>query len=306
MSLWSTVTRFGGFASLPENWQIWEQGVSPLSTHWSVILAIIAYFAAVFGGQEYMADKKPYKLRELFIVHNLLLSITSAVVLALMMEEVWPYWSQTGFHKSICAQSAFTPRLETLYIVNYMMKYWELADTLFLVAKKKPIIFLHIFHHPATAVLCYVQLNGRTPVSWVPIVANLTVHTVMYWYYYTTAANPGYQPWYKRSITSLQIGQFCLDLVVVYYASWRGKTFIKRWSGPGKTFAAPDCSGADMSALLGCMLLTSYLFLFVAFYKRTYNKAAKAKQQRRLCKVEEKVALRDLASDKMVDMGVGS
>lgn len=178
-----------------------------------------------------------------------------------------------GFYWSICHPAAFTPSLTTFYMINYYIKYVELIDTVFLVLKKKPLAFLHVFHHSATAVLCYTQLEGATSVQWVVISINLLVHVIMYYYYYATAG--GARIWWKKYLTTMQITQFVIDLFITYYATTNH--FFTKYNIFTWLPWVQDCTGGEGAAIFGCSLLTSYLFLFIAFYRNTYKKGAAAK-----------------------------
>lgn len=244
----------------------WIVGESPLSTQKAVVAAIGTYLLVIFGGREIMRSRQPYKLTALFQAHNVILTLGSGLLLLLMLEEIIPLYLKHGFYWSICNPKAFTPRLVTFYMINYYIKYVELFDTVFLVLKKKPLQFLHYFHHAATAVLCYTQLNGETSVQWVVITLNLTVHVIMYYYYYATAG--GAKIWWKKYLTTMQITQFIIDLFIVFFATYNH--FGQKHRLP----AYGDCAGSEGAALFGCALLSSYLFLFILFYRATYKKAA--------------------------------
>ena len=114
-----------------------------------------------------------------------------------------------------------------------------------------------------------MQLTGSTPVSWVPIVLNLTVHCLMYWYYFQSSI--GNKIWWKKYITLFQITQFVIDLGFVYYTSYVAVTDRHFPSVPHHG----RCEGSDIAAATGVAILTSYLVLFIAFYFTTYKQTPK-------------------------------
>ncbi|KAL4929736.1 elongation of very long chain fatty acids protein [Aspergillus undulatus] len=252
------------------------EGKTPMSTLPETAVMLIVYYVTIFGGREIMKNRPAFKLSFLFKVHNLILTVVSAILLALFVEQLLPTLWNHGVFYTICDhRGGWTQPLIVLYYLNYLNKYLEFLDTVFLFLKKKPLTFLHTYHHGATALLCYTQLIGLTAVQWVPITINLLVHVVMYWYYFQSAR--GIRIWWKEWITRLQIIQFVIDLVFVYFASY---TYFSSTYFPW----APNmgnCAGEEFAAFAGIGILTSYLVLFISFYIVTYNKAAKTGRPRR-------------------------
>ena len=145
--------------SLPYHLTHYVPGQTPLSTTPEVAAALVTYLAVIFGLREVMRSQQALRLQFLFQVHNFVLSLGSAVLLVLMVEEIAPILWKHGIFYSICNGGAWTPvsfpflpirhvqttqsnfpqALEFYYIINYYYKYLELLDTVFLALKKKPL-----------------------------------------------------------------------------------------------------------------------------------------------------------------------
>ncbi|KAL3470323.1 ELO family [Aspergillus californicus] len=268
--LWSHFSK--GFTAVtgksPLDFQL-VPGSTPMTTVQGTLATLATYYVVVLGGRQLMKNVPAFKLQTAFVLHNFILTVISGGLLALFLEQLLPTLWNNGVLHAICdPQGGWTDELVVLYYLNYLTKYLELLDTVFLVLKKKPLTFLHTYHHGATALLCYVELVGRTSVSWVPITLNLTVHVVMYWYYFQSAR--GIRIWWKRYITILQIAQFVIDIGFIYFASY---TFFASTYFPWVPNTGA-CMGDETAACFGVFIISSYLLLFISFYVTTYNAKA--------------------------------
>ncbi|OMH82456.1 Elongation of fatty acids protein 2 [Zancudomyces culisetae] len=258
--------RFTGLFGYNPSEFAYVSGKTFLSTNREVFAGCVLYLSIIFGGKYVMRNQKAFELKAFSQLHNIFLSIISGLLLILFAEQLVPMLYTNGLFYAICDENAWNKPLEFLYYVNYLIKWFEFVDTFLLVLKKKKTPFLHVYHHSATMFLCYTQLEGTPSVSWLPITINLFVHVIMYYYYYLTGK--GIKVWWKKMVTVIQIAQFVIDLTFVYFCS-----SILLFSYLGyENRPYKYCRGSKDAAIAGCLILSSYLLLFVKFFFDTYKK----------------------------------
>lgn len=260
--------------------------VTPFSSLETPVYTCIIYLTLLllckllvrFRGKSFNAALQP-----IVIGHNIFLSLGSALLLAALLYELFENAQAVGGtpgHKLWTIWCDEPPRRFTkgrlyfYYYVNYLFKFYEMADTLILALRDRPTPFLHVYHHAATMVLCWSQLREHSTTQWVPIVINLAIHVAMYYYY--AMASLGINVWWKRHLTTAQIVQFVIDVWVCAYA-----TYLKYIFHLGSDDGA-DCGGTMLAGYFGTGLLFSYLVLFINFYLANYIYKKVQKKQKAL------------------------
>jgi len=247
---------------------MWENmrfrhGELPLSTYSSLSLAVVGYLVGIKMLHEYMKSRKKFDLKNVVITHNAFLCLLSLIMLVGVLYEMT--WKILDTPASELVETLFCdpkkklatgPQIVWFYIF-YLSKFYEFFDTVIIVLKQKPLIFLHVYHHFITAVLIFVMMDNEVVVAWIAIAANALVHVPMYYYYAVSAM--GINVWWKKYITKLQIFQFVADILGNCIGFYYHLT---------TNFS---CSGVIGSWLFGQAILLSFLVLFINFYSKTYK-----------------------------------
>ena len=102
----------------PEDFRF-EPGRTPLSTLGGTGAALVTYYAVVFGGRELMKPRPAFQLNAWFKVHNLFLTLLSAGMLVLFVEQMLGTVVRHGVFYSICdARGGWTDKLVVVYYVS--------------------------------------------------------------------------------------------------------------------------------------------------------------------------------------------
>lgn len=230
--------------------------------------------------------------------HNLLLATWSAAMCFGTLYEIFNLYKTDDRYNSIsdlfCDETGQLMKGRVGYWawVYYASKFYELLDTVLMVLKKRPLTFLHVYHHIVIISLCWTWNQGNYSQQWWAVVVNTAVHIVMYSYYYLRIVNPGKDYWWKAHITQFQLLQFLsvfINIFVWFYISMTGIKF----TDTGLTYESSRCSGDVPVVVYAQTINTSFLFLFGNFYVQTYLSKQKAKADKAKAKKEEGKAVTD-------------
>ena len=167
---------------------------------------------------------------------------------------------QGGFIHSVCLVKPFsTPELNFWATLFILSKFAEFGDTFFLIFKKSPLTFLHVYHHVTVALYAWFGGIDRSSIGHWFGAMNFGVHSVMYTYFMLKSLGVNLPLVFARSITILQLSQFFMGLlciVVVAMRLWQGK----------------ECNTTETSTIVGLIIYGSYLVLFLKFFYHRYVK----------------------------------
>ena len=237
-----------------------------MTSHWLMsFFYTFLYWVAIFLAQKYMEKREKFELRRALIAWN----FTLAGFSALGAIRVWPEFihvvQKYGIQHSYCSkdwQYGVTGGWGGLFIIS---KFPELIDTVFIVARKQKLIFLHWYHH--ATVLLYAWFSCRDFAAsgrWF-VIMNYSVHAVMYTYYGCRALRFSIPKWVNILITSSQLLQMVFGVYINVSA------YIIRENGG-------ECDISYDNMKWSFLMYFTYFLLFFNFFYKTY--LVRGKKQR--------------------------
>jgi len=233
-----------------------------VANKWALpVTSVVIYLLMCYFGTKIMKNKKAFDLVTPLAAWNLFLSLFSAYGMIRSVPHLFWIISTKTFEETVCdpAHTLFGGGAVGLATQLFCLsKIPELIDTVFIVLRKKPLIFLHWYHHVTVLLYCWNSYVTESAAGIYFIAMNYTVHAVMYFYYFLQAMKALPKSFPSWIITSMQISQMFVGTSVVlatmYYYKYGGTKF-----GPGK------CNNSEANLVAGGLMYGSYLYLFCEF-----------------------------------------
>ncbi|XP_062556610.1 elongation of very long chain fatty acids protein AAEL008004-like [Armigeres subalbatus] len=235
-----------------------------LNANWQVPLIVGIYLLTVLRiGPRFMENRKPYELKTLIRVYNLLQvlvnSILFVVVSVILIKR--PDFSY------VCQPVNFSRTArgyEEMFVAYayFVLKVLDLADTVLFILRKKQsqVSFLHVYHHSIMVIVSYYgALFAPGGHNFILGIWNTLGHAAIYLYYYMATYGSPLAARCKKHLTQLQLVQF------VYLTVHFGRPAL----------TGMQCGFPKTWHWIGLVQTVFFLVMFLDFYFKSYRKPQK-------------------------------
>jgi len=251
---------------------VWPENDTPLNSyliktlddHWRLCFKSAAvYVVAIFSGQWLMKRYTRFGLSNLLALWSGALAIFSILGSLRMVPHLFNTVRYEGFHASVCESGWMDlPVIQFWTSLFSISKIIELGDTVFIVLRKQPLIFLHWYHHITVLIYTWYSYTDRTSSGRWYIAMNYAVHSVMYSYYALRALKYRAPEWVRMAITLFQLSQMVVGVYIGFYVH-------------GVKKAGTPCDITDDNRFYSFLMYLSYFLLFMKFFYDAYINPAR-------------------------------
>ncbi|CAD6198131.1 unnamed protein product [Caenorhabditis auriculariae] len=252
LTFWQVAT------TTPFNHELAKQYTTTLL--WPVFWISMAYIVVIFSIKAYMKNVKPFDLTGPLNAWNAALAIFSTLGSLITGYGLLYEITTRGLVSSYTRVGDYYSGMSGLWTWLFVLsKVGEFGDTLFIVLRKKPLMFLHWYHHVLTMNYAFITFTDNVAYnSWITWM-NFSVHSVMYGYYMLRSFGIHVPAWIAKNITTLQILQFVITHFILFHVGYLASTGVPVDTTPFYFWF--------------CLLMEiSYVILFGNFYYQSYVK----------------------------------
>ncbi|XP_078487656.1 very long chain fatty acid elongase 3-like [Ciona intestinalis] len=225
----------------------------------------ILYVMLIYKGQQFMKNRQSYDLRKPMLYWSIMLASFSIVGTARLLMLVIRLYGEGGVNKVICTGGDMETHIHPLWTLAFLYsKFLEYGDTVFIIFRKKKLLFLHWYHHLTVAMFCWLSVKNDYAGSCVFMALNSAVHAAMYTYYSLKAAEYKLPRFLSKSVTIFQIVQMVIGCGFISYIIMNGND--------------NTCRTSKFHGFFGVAMYVSYFILFANFFHSTYNTKGIKKQ----------------------------
>ncbi|KAK6024818.1 GNS1/SUR4 family protein [Ostertagia ostertagi] len=237
-----------------------KEGRKFIAEHFDItIQASILYVLVVFGTKFLMRNRQPFSLFVPLNIWNFTLAAFSIMGMIKLTPEFWSTVFDKGFQNSYCFAYDFTKGENGYWVFLFIVsKLFELVDTVFIVLRKRPLMFLHWYHHILTGIYAFYSHPHTPGFNRYGIYLNYTVHAFMYSYYFLRSMKINVPGIVAKFITTLQILQFVISCAILAHIGYLVH------------IAGVPCDFDDNIFILATFMDTTYLILFINFFLKSY------------------------------------